>query len=204
MEGKLRELTDRIYQEGVARARQEAELILQEARAEAERLRQEAVREVEHLREQNRQEMEQLSMNTNSELKLSARQALSDLKQKISGLIATRLVSLPVQTAMDDTQFLQQIIRDAVANWKPQSQTSPDIQLLLPEKSRAALDSFLSSGTKEMMQNGIHIQFDNRLKDGFRIGPTDGSFLVSFTADDFERFFRAYLRPQIDKLLFEA
>lgn len=204
MEGKLRELTDRIYQEGVARARQEAELILQEARIEAERIRQEAEREVNHLRAQSKEEAEQLRTNTNSELQLSARQAISDLKQKITGLIADRLVANPIKSAMSDTEFLQQIIRAAVSNWKPESQSSPDIQVLLPEKHRAELDRFLANRTREMAQEGIHIQYDNRLHDGFRIGPADGSYVVSFTAEDFERFFRAYLRPQIDKLLFEA
>ncbi len=204
MEGKLRELTDRIYQEGVARARQEAEFILQEARIEAERIREEAEREVNHLRAQSREEAEQLRLNTESELKLTARQALSDLKQRITALIADRLVAEPVQIALSDTAFLQQIIQTAVANWKPGSQSSPDIQLLLPEQHRVELDRFLANRTLEMAQQGIHIQYDQRLYEGFRIGPADGSFVVSFTAEDFERFFRAYLRPQIDKLLFEA
>jgi V/A-type H+-transporting ATPase subunit E len=203
MEGKLRELTDRIYQEGVARARQEAQLILKEAHAEAAQIRSEAAREAEHLRIQSREDAAQLRLNINSELQISARQALSDLKQKISGLITAQVVSRPVQTAMQDDQFLRQIILAAIANWKPESQTSPDIQILLPENLRAELDQFLKVRTLELGREGIHIRYDQRLQDGFKIGPVDEGFIISFTSEDFERFFRGYLRPQIDKFLFE-
>jgi len=204
MEGKLRELTDRIYQEGVARARQEAELILKEARTEAERIRSEAAREAEHLRIQSREDAAQLRLNINSELQISARQALADLKQKISGLITARMVSEPIHSAMRDSQFLREIIQSALANWKPESQTSPNIQLLLPESLRSQLDDFLKARTLEMGKEGIDILYDHKLQNGFKIVPADGSFVVSFTAEDIERFFRAYLRPQIDKFLFEG
>jgi V/A-type H+/Na+-transporting ATPase subunit E len=204
MEGKLRELTDRIYTEGVTRARTEAEQILAEARREAERLTAEATREVARIREEAREEAELLRENTASELRLSARQAVADLKQRIAGLIAAELLSVPLQDALGDAEFLQRIIQTAMSNWKPDSQTGPDLQLLLPEKERGQLDAYIAGKSNELLAKGLHIRFDERLNDGFRIGPADGSFVVSFTKEDFERFFRMYLRPQVDGMLFGA
>lgn len=204
MEGKLRELTDRIYTEGVARARTEAEQILDEARREAERLTAEATRDVARVREEARQEAAQLRENTASELRLSARQAVADLKQRVSGLIAARLLSEPLQDALGDAEFLQNIIQTAMSNWKPDSQTGPDLQLLLPEKERGQLDAYIAGKSNELLAKGLHIRFDERLADGFRIGPADGSFVVSFSGEDFERFFRMYIRPQVDGMLFEG
>lgn len=203
MEGKLRELTDRIYTEGVERARSEAEQILAEARKQAERLTAEAAREAGRIREQAREEAEQLRENTTSELQLSARQAVADLKQKITGLIAVKLLSEPLHEALSDAGFLKSIIQTAMNNWKPDSQTGPELQLLLPEKERGKLDSYIAGKSNELLAKGLHIRFDEHLADGFRIGPADGSFVVSFSGEDFERFFRVYLRAQIDKMLFE-
>ncbi len=203
MEGKLRELTDRIYTEGVERARSEAEQILAEARKQAERLTAEAAREAGRIREQAREEAEQLRENTTSELQLSARQAVADLKQKITGLIAAKLLSEPLHEALGDAGFLKSIIQTAMNNWKPDSQTGPELQLLLPEKERGKLDSYIAGKSNELLAKGLHIRFDEHLADGFRIGPADGSFVVSFSGEDFERFFRVYLRAQIDKMLFE-
>ncbi len=202
MEGKLRELTDRIYTEGVERARKEADQILSDARKEAERLHAEAQREARHIRERAQEEASQLRENTTSELQLSARQAVADLKQKITGLISAKLLSEPLREAMADADFLKSIIQTAMQNWKPDGHTGPELQLLLPEKERGRLDQFIAGRSNELLAKGLHIAFDDRFDDGFRIGPADGSFVVSFSGDDFERFFRMYLRPQVDKLLF--
>lgn len=203
MEGKLRELTDRIYAEGVERARKEAEEILTEARKQAERLVADATRDAERIREHARNEAEQLRENTTSELQLSARQAIADLKQRISSLVAAKLISEPLKDALGDADFLKSIIQTAMSNWKPDSQTGPELQLLLPEKERGRLDEYIKKKSNELLSKGLHIRFDERFDDGFRIGPADGSFVVSFSGEDFERFFRMYLRTQIDKMLFE-
>lgn len=202
MEGKLRELTDRIYTDGVERARAEAEQILAEARAAAERISTEAARAAQRAREQAEEEAARLRDNTQSELARSARQAVSDLQQKVTGLITDRVLTEPLREALSDAGFLQQIIQTAMSNWKPDSQTGPDLQLLLPEKDRQRLDAFVSGRTNELLAKGLQIRYDERLQDGFRIGPADGSFVISFSADDFERFFRMYLRPQVDRQLF--
>lgn len=202
MEGKLRELTDRIYTDGVERARAEAEQILAEARAAAERISTEAARVAQRAREQAEEEAARLRDNTQSELARSARQAVSDLQQKVTGLITDRVLTEPLREALSDAGFLQQIIQTAMSNWKPDSQTGPDLQLLLPEKDRQRLDAFVAGRTNELLTKGMQIRYDERLQDGFRIGPADGSFVISFSADDFERFFRMYLRPQVDRQLF--
>lgn len=202
MEGKLRELTDRIYTDGVERARAEAEQILANAHAEAERISTEAARAAQRTREQAEEEAARLRDNTQSELARSARQAVSDLQQKISGLVIDRILTEPVREALSDAGFLQQIIQTAMSNWKPDSQTGPDLQLLLPQTDRQRLDAFVAGRANELLAKGLHLRYDERLQDGFRIGPADGSFVVSFSAEDFERFFRMYLRPQVDRQLF--
>jgi V/A-type H+-transporting ATPase subunit E len=41
------------------------------------------------------------------------------------------------------------------------------------------------------------------MKSGFKVGPADGSYVISFTDEDFNNFFKAYLRPKSTELLFE-
>jgi V/A-type H+/Na+-transporting ATPase subunit E len=203
MEEKLQELTNKIYTEGVEKARKEAEEILAKAREEADRMLAEARHETERLRERAKEEAEELRRNTTSELQLSARQAVSGLKQQIAGLVTTQLLSKPVREAVSDKDFLKRIIETAIKNWNPAGDGSPDLRLLLPEKERETAGKYFESHAKELLQGGLHVAYDDRLSDGFRIGPADGSFVISFTAEDFERFFRTYLRPQVDQLLYE-
>lgn len=204
MEGKLRELTDRIYQEGVERARQEANQILEQARAQAEQLRRQAEADAQRLRDSAATEAVQLKENTLAELRLAAAQAKAELKQQISRLVSARLLSEPLQQAMQDKGFLQDIIQMAVQRWQPGQEASPGLQLLLPEEARAQLEAYLSKQVQALLGKGLQVGYSAQLKDGFRIGPADGSYLVSFSSEDFERFFSLHLRAQVDKLLFDG
>lgn len=201
MEAKLQELTDKIYQEGVERARKEAEEILAEARRNAEHQLAEAKREAERLKAKAGEEAEELRRNVTSELKLSANQAISGLKQEITSLITTRLLQEPLKEAFKDKAFLQRIIESAIQSWNA-TDSQAGLAILLPEKEREGLKQYFEARTRELLKEGLDISLDGRLSQGFRIGPGDGSYVVSFTPEDFERFFRSYLRPHAAKLLY--
>jgi len=48
----------------------------------------------------------------------------------------------------------------------------------------------------------LDIQVDKGLKFGFKIGPKEGGYYISFSDKDFENLFRAYMRPRISEMLF--
>lgn len=202
MEAKLQELTNKIYEEGVARARKEAEAILAEAQQKAEHLLAEARREAENSRAKAKEDAEELRQNLNSELQLSARQALSGLKQETAQLIQAQLLNEPLREAFNDKAFLQRIIESAIKNWNT-SDSQAGLALLLPQKEQEDFQKRFEGSVKALLKEGVDIKFDGRLKQGFRIGPADGRYLVSFTPEDFERFFGLYLRPLAMKLLYE-
>ena len=78
------------------------------------------------------------------------------------------------------------------------------MHLLLPPDDQKELTAFLQKKASEAMNKGIEISFDSKLKSGFRIGPKDGSYLISFTAQDFENYFKLYFKDGTKKLLFDA
>jgi V/A-type H+-transporting ATPase subunit E len=202
MEGKLREITERIYAEGVAKAREEADQLLSKAEKEAALMLSEARREAREILDKAREQADQLSENTQSELRLSARQLMSEVQQAIAGMLTTKLIEQPLEATLHEPGFLQQMITIALNNWRPEGHTGPDLQLLLPESDRARLSAFIAERSAALLQQGVQVHFDERIRSGFRIGPADGSYVVSFSGDDFQQLFRAYLRPQLDKLLF--
>ena len=53
------------------------------------------------------------------------------------------------------------------------------------------------------MESGLEIDFSEKIKGGFKIGPKDGGYLVSFSDADFDQFFKQYMRPRLISLLFE-
>lgn len=203
MEKKLQELTSKIYEEGIMKANMEAERIIGEARNKADELRNKAEEEASRIIENAGREAQELRKNVESEVRLSARQAISSIKQQITELITTRLTAEYVKDAFSDSEFLKKIIETTIKNWDP-GKNAYDLQLLLPAEDEKSLGDYFIRKQKDLMKGTLEIRFDDRINAGFKIGPKDGRFLISFTDEDFINFFKNYLRPRTTQLLYEG
>lgn len=201
MENKLQELTSKIYEEGVARANEEADKIISEAKKEADELRNKSKKEAAQIIENAEKEAGELRKNVESEVKLSARQALATIKQQITDLIIAKTTEEPVKEAFRDKDFIKRIIETTIKNWDP-GKESYDLQLLLPKEDEKDLGGYFAKKQKDLLKGKLEIKFDDRMNTGFKIGPSDGRFLISFTDEDFENFFKNYLRPRTTQLLY--
>lgn len=203
MENKLQELTSKIYEEGIAKANMEAEKIITEAKNEADDLRNNAKLEASRILENADREAQELRKNVESEVKLSARQAISTIKQNITELITAKSTDKSIEEAFRDKEFLKKIIETTIKNWNP-GKESYDLQLLLPVEDEKTLGEYFTQKQKDLMKGLLEIRVDDRMNAGFKIGPKDGRFLISFTDEDFMNFFKKYLRPRTIQLLYEG
>jgi V/A-type H+-transporting ATPase subunit E len=204
MQPKLQELTEKIYQEGVERGNQEAEKIISKAREEAALINKQASAEAVKIVEQAKQKALEIQNKTQSELKLSGRQALNSLKQQITELVVTKTVQADVKKSFEDISYLKDLILAIVQKWNPASDGNLNLNLILPADKETELKNFIESKAKSLLSKGLTLQFTGKLKNGFEISPSDGSFKISFTDEDFTRFFGNYVRPAIASLLFEG
>ena len=184
MENKLQELTSKIYEEGVAKANEEAEKIISDAKKEADEMRKKAKKEADRILEDAEKGAKELKKNVESEVKLSARQAISTIKQQITELVTAKAVDESVKEAFKDKEFLKKIIELTIKNWSP-GKEAYDLNLLLPSADKKILGEYFEKKEKDLLKGTLEIRFDDRMSAGFKIGPGDGSFFVSFTDEDF-------------------
>lgn len=203
MQKKLQELTEKIYQEGVDKARKEAEQIVSEAEKKAEETIKKAEKQADNTIEKAQKEAEDLKKNALNELQLSARQAISDLKQEVVHLIQAKTVEPVAKSAFEEPAFTQDVIRTIVKNWDPKGSDNVDLQVLLPANKQKEFESYFKNKAADLLNKGLDINFSNKIKGGFKIGPKDGGYLVSFSDEDFEHFFKIYMRPRLIELLFD-
>ena len=204
MQTKLQELTEKIYQEGVLKAKEEAESILASAKNEAESLVAKAHKEAEEIQNKALREAEEMKKNSLNELQLSARQMISDLKLNVVSLIEAKTIRPEAEKALKDTAFTAGVIQTIVKNWNPSSGDPVALELVLPEKARKEFESYFSGKAAQELGKGVELSYSERIKGGFKIGPKDGGYLVSFTDSDFEHLFQSYLRPRLIELLFST
>lgn len=193
---KIQELTSKLYSEGVEKGKEEADKIVAEAKALRDQIVEDAKKEAEHILSSARKETGEMKSNTESELKLFASQAAEALKSEITNLVTDKLSSSNVKAVAEDKSFMQQLIVDLVQNW------SKNETLTIGVENSEELRKYISGNAKNLLDKGLKIESVNGLKTGFTVSPEDGSYRVKFGEEEFTEYFREFLRPQIQKLLF--
>lgn len=201
MTSKIQQLTETIYNEGVQKAKEEAEAILKEAKEKATGIEKEAQKEAEKKVDEAEEKAQELKKQVDSEIKMTLNQAVSAIKQEITSLITMKVIQPPVKELFSDKDFLQKLISTVVKGWLEKE--SFDVKVILPEQNREQLEAYFKNNLADELNKGLEVSFAQNMKSGFKIGPADESYLISFTDEDFTNFLKGYLRPKTSQLLFE-
>ena len=202
MENKLQELTQKLYNEGVEKANVEAEKILAEAKADAEKLKQNAEKAAQKILTDAEQKSAEIKKNVDAELNLAAKQTVRTVKQQITDMIVSKVIDEPVKKAFDDVKFVKEVIESVVKNWDPQKNETIDLSVLLPADLEKEFAKFFTAKSGKELNASLELSFSDSIKGGFKVGPADGSYKISFSEEDFENFFKSYLRPKTIEMLY--
>ena len=202
-ESKINELMNKIYTEGVEKANGEASDILAKAKAEAEAIVKAAKDEAAAITDKANSDAAALQTKITQELKAAGNQAMVTLKQEIANIITAKALADGVKAAAGDAEFIKTLITEIISKWSSDAK-SLDLNVILSEKSKAALTDFAKNKASGIMSKGVEVTFDARMENGFKIGPQDKSFVLSFTDKDFLSFFQSFLKPKTKEILFDG
>jgi V/A-type H+-transporting ATPase subunit E len=197
---KLQELTQRLYEEGLAKGKQEGAALLQKATEEAESIVNQAKEEAEAILAKARREAEDFKVKVEGDVKMAASQALQATRADIENLVIAKVADTTVANALSNEEYLKGIIT-AVAQ-KFSVEEPADLALVLPESLKAGLEPFVKNELGKLLGKGVEATFSKKVAGGFRIGPKDGGYFVSLTDETFKQLIGGYLRPVTKKLLF--
>lgn len=200
MSNKLQELTERLYQEGLSKGKEEGEQLLARAREEAERIVADARAQAAGIIADAEKQAADLREKTASDLRMGSAQCLQAVKKDIENLLVGAVSAAPVEKSLSDPDFLKKIIT-AVAERFSASE-SADLALILPASLQQELEPWLAGELKKTLGAGVRAEFSKKVAGGFSIGPRDGSWFVSLTDETFKALIAEYLRPVTRKLLF--
>lgn len=203
MENKLQELTDKLYEEGLSKGKQDAEEMKARAEKEADKIISDAKIEAGEILEKARRESRELQEKTASDIKMASAQLFTSVKQKLEQVILTKAVKIPIAEAMDNADFMKSLISSIVSAFNPESSQPSSLNIILPDKLKSELDSFIKKEILSICGKETSVIFDKKINAGFKIGPGDGGYVLSFTDKDFEEIISEFLRPKTKKILFE-
>ena len=197
---KLQELTQKLYEEGLAKGKQDGEALLQKAQAEAEGIVKQAKEEAEAILAKARKDAEDFKVKVEGDVKMAAQQSVQATRTDIENLVVAKTVDGTVDKALANEDYIKGIIT-AVAQ-KFSADEPADLSLVLPESLKSALEPFVKNELGKLLGKGIDASFSKKVAGGFKIGPKDGGYFVSLTDDTFKDLIGSYLRPATKKLLF--
>lgn len=196
MENKIQELTDKIYREGVEKGNEEAQRLISEAQKKAEKMIEEAQKQADEIISMAKKSADELKENTKSELKLFAGQALNALKTEVTNLLTNQTVSEAVKNFTVEKDYLNMFIVNLAKQWV---ENEP---VVISVADAENLKKYFSKNAKDLLDKGVKIENVNGSKVLFTISPADGSYKVNFGEEEFENYFKDFLRPQLVQMLF--
>jgi V/A-type H+-transporting ATPase subunit E len=200
MQNKLQELTDKLYNEGLSKGKQEGEELLAKAKVQAEEIVAKAQKEAEQIVAAAHKQAEELKTKVASDVKMAAGQSIAATKKDIETLIVGKMTEGAVKEAMTSADYVKEIIK-AVAE-KFTTEGPVELSLILPESLKKELEPFVQKELGTMLKAGVEASFSKKVAGGFQIGPKDGGYFISFTDETFNQLIAEYLRPATKKILF--
>ena len=197
---KLQELTQKLYEEGLSKGKEEGEALLAQAKAEAADLVNKAREEAAAIIEKARKDAEDYRTKVEGDVKMAAMQALQATRANLESLIVSKAIDKPVAAALSSEEYLKSVITAVAQRFS--AEESQDLSLILPESLRKGLEPFVQNELAKAIGKGVEASFSKNIAGGLKIGPKDGSYFISLTDESFQALIGEYLRPATKKILF--
>jgi len=193
MEMDLKNLIEKIKQDGVAQAEEDAAKIIQDAKAKAEDIIARSAKEAQNIIANAKQESDNFRKSSETALKQAARDALLALRVRVSEFFA-RVVKDKVAEELHP-EALKDIIIKAVEHSIKEGIT--DIEIVLNDKDKQALEKILFAALREEARKKVLLQGKQTVQGGFRIGAKGAGSYLDFTDQAIADGFRRYLNPKL-------
>ena len=193
---KIQELTEKLYHEGVEKGQVEADRIIDEAKQKAAQILEEAREQAQGIEAQAQKKAAELSANTRNELKLYTGQAMSALKSEIANVLTSEVVEKAVAEMTGDKDFLGQFAVTLASKW------AKDESIVISSSEADSLKAYFAAHAKALLDKGVTIEKVSGKPTLLSISPADGSYKVNFGKEEFETYFKNFLRPQLVDMLF--
>lgn len=200
MQNKLQELTEKLYNEGLSKGKEEGNALLAKAEARAAEIVAEAEKQAAEIKAKAEKEAADYKVKVTGDLKMAASQSIQATRKDIEDLVVTKMTSAAVEKALGEEAFVKEIIKSVAEKFNAEEPV--DLNIVLPESLKSALEPFIKNELSTMLKGGVDASFSKKISGGFTIGPKDGGYYISLTDETFKELIGEYLRPATRKLLF--
>ena len=199
MSEKLKALLEKINQEGVRQAEENARAIESKAKADAEKIVQDARSQAEKIIGDAKGSAIKTKRSGEIALKQASRDLILALKDEIKKIF-NKVVTGETVKVMSQKNMAD-ILKGLIESYVSKDGETSDIKVLLKKEDLDNLRKTLISKLKDMLKKGIEFKPSPTINAGFEISFDKGKSFFDFTDEGLTEVLCAYLNPELARLL---
>ncbi|MBN2834575.1 MAG: V-type ATP synthase subunit E [Candidatus Delongbacteria bacterium] len=193
MDVQLKELIDKIKNDGVKSAEESAKAIITDAESKAKQILLDAEKKANDLKTSSQREAELVKQSSTDAVKQAARDLVIDLKKEIEGIFSN-LVKSGVESALTG-EALGDAIVAVLSNWDKDKVSN--LSVLLPANDEEAVKKVISKKLGDLLKSGLEIKPVKTISAGFKVSEKDGNAYYDFSAEGVGEMMATYLSPSL-------
>lgn len=198
MSEKLKELLDKINEEGIKQAEEKAKAIESQAKKDAEKIVKDARIKAEKIIGEAEDEIRKTQEATDKALKQAARDLVLSLKDEIKKIF-NRIITSESARSLSPEEIAP-ILKDLIERYVDKSEEISDIKVLLKKDDLEKLKNTFIAKLKDKVKEGIEFRPSPNINAGFSISFDKGKSFFDFTDEGLQEALGAYLNPELAKL----
>lgn len=201
MSERLKVLTDKIYHEGIEKAREESDRLLEQARKEADAIRSKAEKERNELIDKTKSEMDSYRKKVLAEIRMSARKTANQIKNQLHDMLVEKAIKRPVEESLRDPKVMSEVLkatagaltRDGSGGW----------QLEISDEMHRLVHPAVEAAEHNILTEGVTLKAGSDVADGFVVREENGAYKIVFDDATFVNFLSQFLKVETRNLLEE-
>lgn len=200
MAEELKNLIEKIQEEGIKAAQDKAKAIEDEARRMSAQILEKARREAEKITLDAKARAASAEASGKAVLKQAARDLLISLRKEIEAML-DRIVTSHVHRALEPEE-LAKILSDIIKERAKEGKA--DIVISLRKEDLEKLEKGFLSDLRAEMKKGLTLKTSDEIRGGFLISYDSGKSYYDFTDKALARYISLQLKPKLAELLSES
>ncbi|MFH1354949.1 MAG: hypothetical protein ABIH19_02230 [Candidatus Omnitrophota bacterium] len=197
MAEQIKDLIEKIQQEGLKVAEDNARVIEQQARHQADEIIKRAKKEAEKIVADGKGTVARMEQSTQAALQQAGRDLILSLKKEINAML-DKLIASSVHETLSSGELLK-IITTLINNYK--GKDKENIIISLKKEDLKKLEKDLLAALGRSAQKGVSLKAEDDIRGGFIISYDAGKSHFDFTDKALSEYIATSLKPQLKDIL---
>ena len=212
----VKELIEKLENDGVKQGKLKADAIIEEAERKADKILTDAREESAKLRGDAKKEADSIKAAGEEELKMALRDSVLVLRKNIENTFTKQVGSL-ITEALDDKEMLGKVILEIVGSAKEKTKiaSAKEVNVLIPEKAvslddlrqdgaalkDSALTKFAMGIKKDLLKEGVTFKPSDKVSSGIKVYIKDTKVEVDLSDRAVSEILLEHLQPRFRAIL---